>query len=113
MTCSAAATSSLSNSCIQWHPLHTDDVLPTAIDLTVEGLRAYPNNPAALRAMSAQEKCRKVLSFSGYLSHRTRMRRKRIRHPSLRSTTQRRAYELCALDSMAFADADNNCGYER
>ena len=38
----SGATSILSNSCIQWHPLPTDDVLPTAIDLTVEGLRAYP-----------------------------------------------------------------------
>src|SRR5262245_20807477 len=54
-------------------------------------LSAYPNNPAALKAMRAQAKWRKAREFSTFLSQRIKTRRKRFIHLCARSTTPRLA----------------------
>jgi hypothetical protein len=41
-------------------------------------IKAYPNKPAALNAISAQAKGRNARSLSAFLSQRIRMRRKRL-----------------------------------
>src|SRR5712691_7074192 len=60
-------------------------------------LRVYPNNPAARKAMRAQAKWRKARECSGFLSQRTRIRRKQFIQECMRSTTQRRAFWPAAV----------------
>src|SRR2546427_5518287 len=42
--------------------------------VTEQVLSAYPNNPAAVNAISAQAKCRKAREFSTFLSQRIKIR---------------------------------------